>query len=84
MFVDLFRREVGLTPKVFCRAQRFQAALRRIEEDRRPPRWAGLAVACGYSDQAHLVRELRAFSGYTPTEYLSHRTGRLNHLRDDG
>lgn len=80
---DLFRREVGTTPKLYCRLRRFQAALRRIEAcapDK--PQWADLAYACGYSDQAHLVREFRHFAGYTPTEYLAHRTGKLNHLRD--
>ena len=28
--------------------------------------WADLAVACGYADQAHLVREYAALAGSTP------------------
>ena len=30
--------------------------------------WADLALECGYYDPAHLVREVRRFTGLTPTE----------------
>jgi AraC-like DNA-binding protein len=59
-----FAREVGLTPKSVARIARFGRA-HAMAEARAD--WAGIAAECGYSDQAHLVREFVAFSGLTPT-----------------
>ena len=42
--------------------------------------WAGLALACGYFDQAHLIHDFRAFSGLTPTAYEARRTAFQNHV----
>ncbi len=62
---QLFRAHVGLSPKVACRLARFHASVRlaRAEPARR---WAEIAHRAGFADQAHLTRELRAFSGLTP------------------
>ncbi|HVS12630.1 MAG TPA: helix-turn-helix domain-containing protein [Thermoanaerobaculia bacterium] len=76
---QLFREQVGLTPKRYCRVVRFQ----RVIEAVRPlaeVRWAEAAIDCGYSDQAHLARDFRELSGLTPTEYLRQRTDHLNHV----
>ena len=81
-FIRLFNDEVGLTPKVFCRIQRFQEVL-RLAESRKPIRWAEFALACGYFDQAHLIGDFRAFSGLTPTAYLCARGERSNHIPFD-
>lgn len=80
-FIALFRDAVGLTPKRFSRLQRFQAILRgtRAGDERT---WAGLAAACGYSDQAHLAHDFRAFSGLTPSDYLRRRTAFTNHVTE--
>jgi AraC-like DNA-binding protein len=67
-FIGLFREAAGLTPKLYCRVRRFARALRFIRCDRRPD-WADLALDCGYSDQAHFVRDFVEFSGMTPGEY---------------
>ena len=66
-FIQLFRDEVGLTPKLYCRVQRFQRALNCLAES------GGLEVALesGYFDQAHFIHEFRAFTGLTPTAYLA-------------
>jgi AraC-like DNA-binding protein len=81
-FIAAFRAQVGLTPKLYCRLRRFQAALTRIGR-RHPPDWAGLALACGYYDQAHFIRDFRAFSGLSPTRYLADRGAHHNHVRLD-
>src|ERR1700744_896092 len=50
-FIQLFREQVGLTPKLFGRVRRFHALLSVIEK-RSPVNWAGVAAECGYFDQA--------------------------------
>ena len=69
-FVALFREAVGLSPKRYARVLRFRTALARVA--RRPaPSWAELALAAGYSDQAHFNRDFREFAGVSPGEYRS-------------
>ncbi len=70
--VRRFRDEIGLTPKAIARIVRFNRAQ---ELAGTTPRlgWADIAAACGYSDQAHLVREFRAFAGSPPTIWMSQR-----------
>jgi len=67
-FIQLFRENVGLTPKLFYRVRRFRTLPDRIGKGM-PVNWAELAVDCGYFDQAHLIRDFRAFAGITPLEY---------------
>jgi AraC-like DNA-binding protein len=78
-FIDAFRRDVGLTPKQFCRVRRFQHAVVQayaaIDVD-----WADVALSCGYYDQAHFIHDFRAFSGLTPTGYRAGRTIFHNHV----
>jgi AraC-like DNA-binding protein len=78
-FSRLFREQVGLTPKRFSRVQRFQSVLGHIQTAHQV-HWADVALACGYFDQAHFVHDFRAFSGFTPLQYLEQRTSRRNHL----
>lgn len=67
-FIQMFNSHVGLTPKVFCRIQRFQRA-RVLAEKLKTPHWAELAVACGYFDQSHLIKDFQEFAGSTPRSY---------------
>ena len=78
-FIDAFRRETGYTPKVYARVQRFQRLLRRVH-DAADVDWADVALACGYYDQSHLIRDFRAFTGLSPSEYLIRRGDHLNHV----
>jgi AraC-like DNA-binding protein len=64
-FERRFLARVGLPPKLFCRIQRFNNILRAIEQERGS--WVETALACGYYDQAHLIRDCRSLSGETPS-----------------
>ena len=68
-FIQVFRSEVGLPPKLFSRLQRFQRA-RALARRAPRPDWAELALSCGYFDQAHLIHEFREFAGVTPSDSL--------------
>lgn len=82
-FIQVFGKEVGLTPKLFCRVRRFQRVLGSIAK-RQQIDWADVAVSTGYFDQAHFIHDFRAFSGLNPSAYMAQRTEHLNHvpLRD--
>lgn len=67
-FIALFRRDVGLAPKAFCRVLRFQQALRALPAPG-VATWADLALDYGYSDHAHFHREFQEFAGMTPETY---------------
>jgi len=69
-FAQLFREQIGLTPKLYCRLLRFQGVLRQIAVGA-PVDWADLALAGGYCDQPHLANEFRSFSGISPNAYLA-------------
>jgi AraC-like DNA-binding protein len=77
-FIEIFRNEVGLTPKLFCRIRRFQKVLAALE-DASEVDWSDVALACGYFDQAHFIHDFRGFAGVNPSTYLRYRTHR-NHV----
>jgi len=67
-FIALFRRAVGLPPKLYCRVLRFRGALERLAGEGSAS-WADLALGAGYSDQPHLGREFRELAGLSPGHY---------------
>jgi AraC-like DNA-binding protein len=80
-FIQVFAENVGLTPKRFARLHRFQRAVAGLGAGSHGG-LAGLAVDCGYSDQAHFIHEFRAFAGVTPTDHVARR-GVPTHVRID-
>jgi AraC-like DNA-binding protein len=69
-FIQVFKAEVGMTPKLFSRIQRFQQT-RTLIQHNPSINWADLAVDLGYFDQSHLIREFLEFSGLSPTDYIN-------------
>lgn len=72
--IAMFHDQIGISPKQLARLVRFEA-LCRVIRNRPCATWAEYSTALGFSDQAHLVREVRAFSGLTPTALRVHLLG---------
>jgi AraC-like DNA-binding protein len=76
---QVFREQVGMSPKMWCRIRRFQTAVRALHNGVGVP-WAELALRCGYYDQSHFANDFRAFSGINPSTYSIHRGPWQNHV----
>jgi AraC-like DNA-binding protein len=77
-----FARELGMSPKAYAQIQRFVWTLARLRESTNVD-WPRLAVAAGYSDQSHLVRDFRRVASASPTEFLRTRTPDSTALLDE-
>jgi len=62
-----FREQIGLNPRTAGRIARLNRVLALVSRASSLS-WAEVAHRGGYSDQAHLIREFRALTGYSPTE----------------
>ncbi len=78
-----FSDEVGLTPKQLSRIIRLQNALAGMKE-KRWPSFTVLAAECGYFDQAHFIRDFRAFTGFTPSGFYGENTRMTGFFSDNG
>ncbi|WP_067829981.1 helix-turn-helix domain-containing protein [Actinomadura kijaniata] len=58
-----FGAQIGLTPKRAAMLVRFDHAARALRAGGNP---SDVALACGYVDQSHLHRDVRALAGCTP------------------
>lgn len=65
--------QVGLSPKQLARILRFRNAVTVLREG--ATGMAGLALDCGYFDQAHMIRDFRELAGTSPVRYTR------NHIR---
>jgi AraC-like DNA-binding protein len=68
--IATFRDHVGVTPKTYARIVRFDHAVKRLRQAD-GLRWAEIADASGYYDQAHLIRDFHEFAGQTPGQFVS-------------
>lgn len=64
-FERKFRERMGVSPKLFMRIARFNKAY--ALKERAPARdWLDIALACGYADYQHMVKDFKQFAGVTP------------------
>jgi AraC-like DNA-binding protein len=78
-FIDLFRRQVGVTPKQYLKIMRFQKAILEVETGH-SINWSRLAQESGFYDQAHFIHDFKEFSGFTPNEYMHRKNAELNYV----
>ena len=76
-FERRFTQAVGLPPQVYLRVKRFNAAIQLIKT-KRFARLTDVAAALNFSDQSHLIHDIRTFAGMTPTS-LSHKMDEFYH-----
>jgi AraC-like DNA-binding protein len=62
----------GATPKQFVRMLRVELA---IAARHRGAAWADVAARCGFTDQAHMIRDFKALSGTTPEAFMRRAFG---------
>lgn len=60
-----FTDQVGIPPKLFCGITRFNYAL-ALKFKNPQMDWTAIALACGYYDQTHLIKDFKKFAGDTP------------------
>jgi AraC-like DNA-binding protein len=64
----LFRDYVGIGPKWVINRYRLHEAISQLQEGRAVA-WTELALALGYFDQAHFIRDFRKLVGCSPSAY---------------
>jgi AraC-like DNA-binding protein len=60
-----FRQEIGMSPKLYARIIRFEAAL-ELRARSRSTHWTDIAHQLGYHDQMHMVHDFTRLSGDSP------------------
>lgn len=68
-FQRLFRQYTGVSARRFQRLRRFQTLTRRLLMNAEPG-YLEQALAEGYYDQAHCIRDFRELTGETPGQFL--------------
>lgn len=72
-FERRFNRHVGVSPKMFTRICRFQAALLQLRNNHFR-KLSDIAFDNGYADQSHFIRAFKEFTGHTPLSFREQLT----------
>ena len=76
-FCRTFRRTTGLAPHQYLIQLRVTKARDMLLRSDTPPKLAGVAQDCGFTDQAHFTRHFKRVVGLTPGQVI--RQGRAAH-----
>jgi AraC-like DNA-binding protein len=64
----VFIERMGIGPKLYARIARFDKAF-RMKNNHPHLDWLTIALACGYNDYQHLVKDYKEFADVTPSTY---------------
>ena len=73
-----FKKQIGISPKKLGRVLRLQTALNMLLNEKES--LTNIAYESEYFDQAHFVRDFKAFIGTTPKEFLGNEHMALSTL----
>ena len=68
-FERRFRQQMGISPKLFARINRFHNAFTLKDQDPTID-WLSIALQTGYNDYQHMVKDFKQFAGATPNSLL--------------
>ena len=64
-----FKEFVGIGVKQYHRILRFHHLLTQLKHQKDFRHWTEVACQFGYYDQAHFIKDFKAFYGKTPSEF---------------
>ena len=67
---QLFKSEIGVKPKYFCKILRFQYLIYCISAYYPEKRLNYIVKMCGYYDQSHMNKEFREFTNLNPDAFI--------------
>lgn len=73
----LFKSQVGLPPKLFCRIVRLQAVIRSAGSHD-PSSLRDAALDAGYYDQAHFLKDFKSLAGVAPSTFFGLEENRIS------
>jgi len=73
----------GYSPKYLQRILRIQGVIRAAQSCPGTPRLSDIAAAFGFTDQAHMTRDFRNVTGFTPRAYLDQADSGVGRWLDD-
>lgn len=78
-FERRFKECTGFAPALFTRIVRFQRTYRMLENGTATS-LTDVALACGYFDQSHFIRDFKRFSGLNPRDYFVHAPEKVDNF----
>ena len=66
-----FSESIGINPKKFGNIVKLHSFLKLLKHKSTQNNLTAFCYEAGYSDQSHLIREFRKYTGVTPTQYLN-------------
>jgi AraC-like DNA-binding protein len=68
-FIRKFEERVGVSAKMFSRITHFDRTY-RMKNIHQHSNWLDIALACGYYDYQHLVKDYKEFTNFTPPVFF--------------
>lgn len=67
-----FNREIGLTPKEFCKIEKVNCFINAYKDDENLS-LTELTYQCGYYDQSHLIKDFKYFLDTSPKKFFANK-----------